>query len=119
MISAQHLADKHVIQSITIDIRHVHSHRRSWDLSNGQAIDCPESTLPLIDPDPVRGPEVITYIQVRLAIVVEIMEHRTQSPVERRVSQRLAVFIQKGALRPGHLLKVAFADVAIERVWFA
>src|ERR1051325_3112392 len=119
MISAQHLADKHVIPAITIDVGHIHAHRRSWDFSNAQAIDCPESTLPLIDPDPVRRSEVITHIEVRSAIVVKVMEHRTQSPIERRVSQRLAIFIQKSALRPGHMLKAALTDVAIERVWFA
>src|SRR6266850_7995183 len=117
MVPAQHLAGKHLIESVAIYIRDVHPHRREWNLLHRQPINRAEPTVPIIDPDPVGSLEVITDIQVWFPVIIEVVEHHAESPVEWRVSQRFAIFIQKGPLSPGYLLKAPFAEVAIERGW--
>src|SRR5882672_10607980 len=119
MVPAQHLAGKHLIESVAIYIRDVHPHRREWNLSHRQPIDRAEPTVPIIDPNPVGSFEVIAYIQVWFPVIIEVVEHHAESPIEWRVNQWLAVFIQERALSPGHLLEAPLAEVAIERVWLA
>src|SRR6266704_7190086 len=119
MLPAEHIPYKQIIEPIAIDVGDVYRHRRKRYLPHRQRGKRPKPPVPVVDPDSVASHEVVAHVQVRLAVVVEVAEHRAQSPIQRRLAQGLALFIQKSALGERYQLEPAITRVAVERVRLA
>ncbi len=72
--------------------------------------------MPIIEPHAVGSAEIVAHIDIRLAIVVEVPEHDTQSPVKGGLDQRSSIFIEKSSLGERHKLEPATTQIAIEAI---
>jgi hypothetical protein len=73
----------------------------------------------VIEPNSIRGEQIVADVNVRRAVAVKIAEHHRQSPIIRRKNQWLARFIQKSATRPRDRLELSVTIVEVKYIRFA
>src|SRR5947207_6382222 len=100
-ISTPHVHDDEVQAVIAIEVGEIYSHRTAARAAQSQLVDGPKISLALIDPDPVRRPEIVADVNVRGAVSVQIAKRNGQRPVKWRLGKPPAVFVKKSSVRPG------------------
>ena len=109
----QHIRDKNFIEPVAVQIRDIDRHGEGAGVPQGQPGDGAKTAMAVVDPDSIRRMKIIADIQIRRVIVVEIPEHRCQSPIVRRLGDRLAFLVQERPVGPGNRLETPLALVAV------
>ena len=76
-------------------------------------------TVPVIEPDSVRGMEVVADVEIRNAVAVQVTKGRRQTPIVWRLPERATTFVQKRPVRPRLRREMPVAVVVIEHVRLA
>src|SRR4051812_3330545 len=79
MKAAEHVPNEKVVASIPIDIRKVDAHREVTGGANGQIGQSAEVALPIVNPDSIRGLKIVADVKVRVAVAVDVTEHRREA----------------------------------------
>jgi hypothetical protein len=74
MISAQHISDKDIDNTIVIDVGTIDAHGKGARMAQSQSGDGMKSSFPVIDPNSIWRKQVIANINVRSPISVQIMK---------------------------------------------
>ena len=113
VVQIQHVCDVDFIKSITVDIGKIHGHRKSTGIAQGNARRSTKAAMAIIEPNSIRRHEVVTDVEVRRAIAIEIAKGRGQAPILRRLGQGVSVLIQEHAISPGGRAEAAMAIVHV------
>ena len=119
VIARHHVHDEKIHLAVAIDIGEIHAHRAAGNAAEREAVDGAEAARAVIDPAAVGRPVVVADIQVGRAVAIHVAELRGEPPVERRARERLAVFIQKGAVCPRDGREFSPAVIRVELIWLA
>ena len=89
LVAAQHVENEKVIETIAVQIREIHPHGKRARVTEHPARRGAKAPAPVVQPEPVRAPEIIADIEIGRAVAIHIAEHRGETPLPRRRDQVL------------------------------
>ena len=103
-VATEHVHGEEIDMAIAIEIAEVDAHGKRGIAPQGHYRQFAKAQAMiwsrLVNPDAVRGVQVVADIQVGFPVARHILEARTQTPVPRRGQQGFAGRVQKGAVGP-------------------
>ncbi len=95
MHPAEHVAHEDVVEAIAINVREIDAHRELAGRANPLIRERSKAARSIIDPDAIRGLEVVAHVNVRRAVAVDVAENDGKAHVVRLALERLAVDVEK------------------------
>ena len=79
----------------------------------------PEFAAALVEPNAVRRLKIITDIEVRQTVSIDIAKHGRESPVQWSCGEWPAVFVEEVASSKGNRHEICSADIVVQHIRFA
>ena len=117
--ATEHVAHEEVIEPVVVDVGEGDAHGEHAGGTERQLADFLEAAGAIVDPDAVRRLKIVALVNVRIAVLIKVAEHRGQRHVERRLLDWLSVGVAKCAIRPVERGEGVVAVVAEDEVGFA
>src|SRR5262249_20218591 len=103
-----------IVQTIAVDIREVAGHREMWNAPQGIAGNGTKMSMAVAEPKAVGILKIIAGIEVRFAVLIDIMHYDAEAQVPGSRSQSRARFIEECAVGPGHFAEATFAVIEVK-----
>ena len=113
VIAAEHVHHEDVVEAIAVDVRHIDAHREMAALAKRQGWRSAKLSAALIEPDALRGIEVVADPDVRQAVLIQVAHHHAQAPVERRRGKRQTRLVEKRSIDERQRREAPSSDIAI------
>src|SRR3954462_6247831 len=108
---AQHIDHKEIVIAVAIQITKINAHGKMAGGSPCQAAQRLEMTFAIIDPTPIRSEGIVTDVDIRSAIAVDIAKNYGQPLVPRSLLQRFSFFVQESSIGPGNRFEISLPIV--------